>query len=198
VTAQSTISRSIVSLLTLGLALAACEVVQTSQAEQPGITMQGITMQGITMQGITMQGMSLHGFRLAGASLSGSGLHDVHVERGELVAALGSTTLRGTALIGAHLRAQVKQLGATPPSTAVAEFRITAIVPELAQYDPTDTGNTYLYTLEQWVEDSGSWQAACPVDPTADPPRSRWPRSGTSTVIAACPTRSSRSAVPRA
>jgi hypothetical protein len=165
VTVQSSTPSSIAILVTLGLALGACEVVQTSQAVQPGITMQGITMQGITMQGITMQGMSLQGLRLAGATLSGSALHDVHVERGELVAGLGATTLRGTALVGAHLLADVQDLGATPPTAAVAEFRITAIVSELTQYDPTATGNTYLYTLEQWVPDSSTWQAACPVDP---------------------------------
>jgi hypothetical protein len=46
----------------------------------------------------------------------------------------------------------------------VIQYRVAAIQPELAQYDPTATGHTFLYTLEQWVGDSASWQPACPAD----------------------------------
>jgi hypothetical protein len=123
------------------------------------MTMQGMTMQGTLLQGMTMQGMSLDG-----ATLSGDALGNVRVERGELVAERGSITLRGTALVGVQLHAQVRNLGVTPPASAVIEYRIAAVVPELAQYDPTHTGNTFLYTLEQWVDDTGSWQPACPTD----------------------------------
>jgi hypothetical protein len=150
---------------TLGLALGACGVepfpAETSTTAQPGITMQGITMQGITMQGITMQGMSMLGYRVDGASLSGAALGHVRVQRGELVAQRGSVTLRGTSLVGAHLFAEVRDGSAN----AAVEYRITQIVPEAAQYDPTQTGHTYLYTLEQWVDDTGTWQQACPADP---------------------------------
>jgi hypothetical protein len=149
---------------TLGLALCACEVVTTSAVEQPGINMQGINMQGINMQGINLQGMTMQGISLDGVTLSGDALHAVHVERGELIAMRGSTTLRGAALVGAHLHAEVRNLAVTPPATAVAEYRITAIEPERSQYDPTHTGNTFLYTLEQWVDDTGSWQPACAPD----------------------------------
>jgi len=38
---------------------------------------------------------------------------------------------------GAHFLADARNPGVTPPATAVVEYRITAIVPELAQYDPT-------------------------------------------------------------
>jgi hypothetical protein len=152
---------------TLGLVLPACavdEVAETSSIEQPGITMQGITMQGITMQGITMQGMNMQGIRFEGATLRGSTLDDVHVERGELVGRRGGTLLRGAALVDAHLLADVRNLAVTPPAHAVVEYRITAIQPEDPQYDPTHTGNTFLYTLEQRVHETASWQPACPVD----------------------------------
>src|SRR4051812_47322688 len=148
----------------LGMALCACEVVETSSIEQPGINMQGINMQGINMQGINMQGMTMQGMSLGGATLSGDTLHSVRVERGELVAERGSVTLRGAALVGAHLHAQVRNLTVTPPASAVVDYRITAVEPERSQYDPTNTGHTFLYTLEQWVDDTGSWQPACSPD----------------------------------
>ena len=142
-----------------GVALAGCGVEQTSSVVQPGINMQGINMQGINMQGMAMQGFSVDG-----ATLSGDPLTSVRLDRGELVAAHGGATLRGTSLVGAHLFAQVRNLGVTPPVTARVEYRITAIAPESAQYDPTHTGNTFLYTLEQWVADTSTWQSACPAD----------------------------------
>jgi hypothetical protein len=137
---------------------------ETSFTEQPGITMQGITMQGITMQGITMQGMTLQGIRFTGATLSGDPLANVRIERGEVVAERAGTTLRGAALTGAHFHADARNANARPPTSAVAEFRVTAITAEDPSYDPTRTGNTFLYTLEQWVPDSGSWRSACPAD----------------------------------
>jgi hypothetical protein len=48
--------------------------------------------------------------------------------------------------------------------TLPVEFRITDIVDEDPKYDPTYTGSTFLYTLEQNVDNTGSWQPACPVD----------------------------------
>jgi hypothetical protein len=153
-----------ICIVTLGMALCACEAVETSTIEQPGINMQGINMQGINMQGINLQGMTMQGMSLGGATLSGDALGNVRVERGEVVAEAGSATLRGAALVGAHFLAQVRNLQVTPPATAVVEYRITAVVPELSQHDPTHTGNTFLYTLEQWVDDTGSWQPACGAD----------------------------------
>ncbi|HET7502508.1 MAG TPA: ADYC domain-containing protein [Kofleriaceae bacterium] len=151
-------SRSHLSCIALGIALGACGVdepaIQTSATEQAGMTMQGMTMQGMTMQGMRLDGMTL----------SGSTLAHVRVDRGELVADRDSGTLRGAALVGAHLFADVRNVAVSPPATAVAEYRITAVEPEASQYDPTGTGHTYLYTLEQWVPDTGSWQPACPAD----------------------------------
>jgi hypothetical protein len=158
------VMRPYVCWVALGMALCACEAAQTSTVEQAGINMQGINMQGINMQGINMQGMNLLGYRADGATLSGAALDNVRVERGEVVAELGPVTLRGTALAGAHFYADVRNIEVTPPATAVVEFRIAAVQPELSQYDPTNTGNTFLYTLEQWVDDTGSWQPACPAD----------------------------------
>jgi hypothetical protein len=137
---------------TLVVCVAACEIVETSVAEQPGITMQGTTMQGITMQGIDLQGidlqsMNLQGFRFAGATLGGVALANVRVERGELVAEQGGVTLRGAALAGAQLTAEARNTGASPPLATTVAYRIAAVAPELPQYDPTGTGATYLYTL---------------------------------------------------
>ena len=140
---------------TLGIALCACaEVATTSTSTQAGETMQGETMQGMTMQGM----------RLGSATLGGIALAHVRVERGEVVAERGPETLRGTALVGARLEAEVHNPNTTPPATATVDYRITAVTPEDARYDPTSTGSTYLYTLEQWVDETGSWQPACPAD----------------------------------
>jgi hypothetical protein len=148
----------------LVMTLGACDVVATSATEQAGTEMQGTEMQGTEMQGTEMQGMAMQGMRFGDATLSGDALQHVRVERGEVVAERGSTTLRGTALVGAHFHAEVRNLAVSPPVAAVLEYRVTAIAPELSQYDPTYTGHTFLYTLEQWVDDSGSWQPACPAD----------------------------------
>jgi hypothetical protein len=136
----------------------------TGSVEQPGINMQGINMQGINMQGINMQGMAMQGFSVDGATLGGAALANVRIERGELVGEQGGATLRGAALAGAHLFAQARNIAVSPPTSASIEYRITAITPEAAQYDPTHTGNTFLYTLEQWVADSSTWQSACTAD----------------------------------
>jgi hypothetical protein len=113
--------------------------------------------------GMNMQGMNMQGFRLDSVTLAGSSLSNVRVERGEVVGQRGANTLRGTSLVGAHFQAQVRNLAADPPVAALVEYRISAITPESAAYDPTRTGNTYLYTLEQLVDDN-TWQPACPAD----------------------------------
>jgi hypothetical protein len=150
----------------LGIALAACNATGpvTSTKVQPGINMQGINMQGINMQGINMQGMTMYGFSVDNANLGGPPLSNVHVEAGEVVASIGGHVVRGTDLVGAHFHAQVRDVSVNPPVTLDAEYRVTAIAQEDSQYDPTNTGNTFLYTLEQWVADTGSWQTACPAD----------------------------------
>ncbi|HEX3758898.1 MAG TPA: ADYC domain-containing protein [Kofleriaceae bacterium] len=155
--------------VTLGMMLCACGVdpsapVSTASTEQAGMSPQGMSLQGMSLQGMSLQGMNMQGILVAGATLGGSPLDNVRVERGELVAEQAGATLRGTALVGAQLTAQVRNLAVSPPAVALIQYRITAIQPELAGYDPTGTGNTFLYTLEQWIDDAGVWQAACPVD----------------------------------
>ncbi len=149
---------------TAGVALGGCDVVEVSTAEQAGETQQGETQQGENLQGENLQGMNMLGIRLQGGTLSGIALTNVRIDRGEVVAQRGPDTLRGTSLEGAHFFADLRNPAVTPPATAVVEYRITKIVPELPQYDPTKTGHTFLYTLEQWVTDTGSWQPGCPAD----------------------------------
>lgn len=145
-----------------GVALVGCNVVEISTTEQAGENLQGENLQGENLQGENLQGMTMQGIRLSGATLSGVALTNVRVDRGELVAQRGPDTLRGTSLEGAHFLADARDLAASLP--AVVEYRITRIEPERSQYDPTKTGHTFLYTLEQWVSDTGSWQPGCPAD----------------------------------
>jgi hypothetical protein len=154
----------------------------TSITEQAGSNLQGSNLQGTSLHGSTLQGMSLQGFQLSGATLGGSALANLRVEHGEVVAEQNQVTLYSTSLIGAHVFAQVRPLGDSPPVTAVVEYRITNVVPEDVSYDPTHTGSTFLYTLQQWVADSSSWQPACPVDldgrPVAIPLVATWDEHG--------------------
>jgi ADYC domain-containing protein/pentapeptide repeat protein len=134
--------------------------VETSSTQQYGVNMQGVNMQGVNMQGVNMQGVNMQGFELGNATLTGNSLSNLHVERGELVANRGATTLRGTQLTGVHLFAD----GTGPNGDVVIEFRVSSIMADTSNYDPTHTGGTYLYTLEQWVDDTGTWQPACGAD----------------------------------
>ena len=152
--------------LALGLAAGGCQLddradAKTSTVRQYGMSMQGMSMQGMSMQGMSMQGMSMQGFSLDGVTLNGN-LSNVHVEKGELVAQRGSQTLRGTALVGAHLFAQVVS-DSDPNVTAQVEYKITAIAAETGN-DPTNTGHTYLYTLQQHVAETDTWTDACGTD----------------------------------
>jgi hypothetical protein len=153
----------------LGFTLVACGAVETpveatSTAEQSSVKRQGMEMQGMEMQGMEMQGMEMQGMRLGTVRMSSETLRNVRVVKGELFAERGSNTLRGRQLEGARLEAQVRDISVNPTATAVAQYRIGAIYPEDDRNDPTDTGNTYLYTLEQFVPDTNSWRPACPAD----------------------------------
>jgi ADYC domain/Pentapeptide repeats (8 copies) len=151
-------------------AYCACEAAESASTDeqatlrQQGSNLQGSNLQGSNLQGSNLQGMRMLGFQIDGATLGGRPLDSVRVEAGEIVAEQDQVTLRGVALVGAHLQAQVRNLTVSPPATALVEYRITDVVPEDARYDPTNTGSTFLYTLEQWVGDSSSWQPACPAD----------------------------------
>src|SRR5215510_14078523 len=122
--------------LTIGAALGACDVVETSTAEQAGENLQGENLQGENLQGENLQGMNMQGIRLQGATLSGVPLTSVRIERGELVAQRGPDTLRGTMLVGAHFKADVQDQD-SQLAAAVIEYRITGIEPEQQpKYDP--------------------------------------------------------------
>jgi hypothetical protein len=166
---EVTMTRFHICSATLGMMFWACGVESsitnaTTTTEQPGMNLQGMNLQGMNLQGMNLQGLNLQGILVAGATLAGDPLAYVRVERGEVVAEQGGATLRGTALVGAQFQAQVRNAAVSPPATAVIQYRVAAIQPELAQYDPTTTGHTFLYTLEQWVDDTASWQPACPAD----------------------------------
>jgi hypothetical protein len=149
----------------VALCLAACSADLVEGVEAQAFQeQQGTTLYGINLQGDSLAGMSMQGFRVNGATLSGTALTNVHVDRGELVANRAGVTVRGTGLVGAHFRAQVRNLAAG--TSALVEFRIPTggIAAEASKYDPTHTGNTFLYTLEQLVAETGAWQPACAAD----------------------------------
>lgn len=154
----------IICVAALCASYCAPEVVETSTGDQAGTNQQGAQLQGTSLQGTTLQDTTLLGFQFDGATLGGGALVNLRVQQGELVAEQNQVTLHGASLINTHLYAQVRNLGASPPVTALVEYRIANVVPEDAGYDPTQTGSTFLYTLEQWAADSSSWQPACPVD----------------------------------
>jgi len=145
------------------LGLAGCAAPTESVGQQAIMENQGTQLQGVQLQGSQVQGMTMVGFQYAGATLGGAALASVRVEHGELVAEQGGATLHGADLVGAHVYAQAHDPD-HPATTAVVEYRITGVEAEAAMYDPTGTGGTYLYTLEQNVDGNDSWQAACLPD----------------------------------
>ncbi|HEX8114838.1 MAG TPA: ADYC domain-containing protein, partial [Kofleriaceae bacterium] len=148
----------------LSVSACASDVVAMSSSEQAATVLQPMMQQGTELQGMQLQGMQLQGMQLQGASLGGGPLSNLRVENGELVAEQDQITLRGAALVGVHLYAQAADAAADPPVTVSVEYRITDIAEEDPRYDPTDTGSTFLYTLEQNVDHTGVWQPACRPD----------------------------------
>ena len=69
--------------------------------------------------------------------------------------------MRGAQLAGAQLFADVHDVDGGYVRLA---YRIASVSAETASYDPTGTGNTFLYNVEQWVDDTASWQPACSAD----------------------------------
>jgi hypothetical protein len=128
------------------------------------MSQQDTELQGILLQGTQIQGMTLQGFEFASATLNGAPLVNFRLDKGELMGEQNGITVRGTALINAHIFAEFQNKNVHPPQNAVVEYRVTGIVPEDPIYDPTQTGATFLYTLEQNVDGTGTWQLACPAD----------------------------------
>ena len=153
----------------LGAPACAPDGVATSSAEQAStvrapLQQQGRELQGMQLQGLLLAGMAMQGFQLEGATLGDQPLSHLRIEHGELVAEQDQVALRGAALVGAHLYARVGDPGGVLPVTVLVEYRITDIFAEDPKYDPMDTGSTWLYTLEQNVDHTGSWQPACGAD----------------------------------
>ena len=141
---------------------AACSTpaVETSITVQGEATQQGTQLQGLQLQGTQLSGMTMSGFQFTNATLNGTALNNVRIEHGEVVAEQGGVTLHGTSLRNAHLIAQVHNA-----STSVnVEYRIAGVETEPGTYDPTGSGGTYLYNLEQNVDGTGSYATACPAD----------------------------------
>src|SRR5262245_8931601 len=150
----------ILSVLALFASGCATDVLKTSVAVQGEATQQGTQLLGIQLLGNQLSGMKMVGFQLSGATLNGSALVNVRIENGELVAEQNGNTLHNTALATAHLIAQVHNGG----TTATVEYKIDAVAAESSTYDPLNTGSTWLYTLSQNVDGSGTYQTACPAD----------------------------------
>jgi hypothetical protein len=153
--------------LCAGCVVEGVEEPATSAVDQAGMNMQGMNMQGMNMQGMNMQGMNMQGMNMQGflfddVTLSPHELDNVRVVKGELFADRGGQTLRGTALVGARFVARVASSD-SPPVLGEVDYRIAAITPEVG-YDPTNSGSTYLYTLEQYRADTDSWVSACDPD----------------------------------
>jgi ADYC domain len=131
-------------------------VVERRQVQ--GRRMQGRRMQGRNLQGVDLENLTLVGFRYADATLDGAALANLRVVKGELLAERAGVTVRGTSLAGAHIFAD-----ATDGAQLVAvEYRIASVQPELAEHDPTNSGNTFLYRIEQFATDT--WIDACDPD----------------------------------
>jgi hypothetical protein len=139
------------------------EVVETATTVQAGSALQGTQLHGAISQGSNVANMAMLGFQFADATRNGSALSNVRIEHGELVAEQNQTTLHGLDLADTHLLAQWRNVKVNPPTTATVEYRITAVQAETS-YDPTNTGSTFLYTLEQNVDNADNWQPACPLD----------------------------------
>jgi hypothetical protein len=153
----------------LGVSVCGPDVVATASSEQAStllasVQQQGRELQGMQLQGMQLDGMAMQGFQFAEATLGGEPLSNLRIEADELVAEQDRVALRGAALVGAHLYARVGDPETDPPVTVLVEYRITDITGEDPKYDPTYTGSTFLYTLEQNVDNTGSWQPACGAD----------------------------------
>jgi hypothetical protein len=120
----------------------------------------------------------MQGVKMQGATLGGASLANMRVEKGELVAERDGVTLRGTSLTGAKVVGDGRDADGLP---VAIQFQITSVIPEVGGYDPTNTGNTYLYGLEQWIDDDddgiGTWSNAC--DPDTDGRRVAIPLAAT-------------------
>jgi hypothetical protein len=133
--------------------------------DDPDVTyMQGSEVQGRSLFGFPGAVTTTYDFLFGSATRNDAALSNVHIEDGELVAEQNQASLHGSDLVGTHLYAEVRDTSVTPPATTMVEYQITGVQAESASYDPTGTGNSFLYTLKQNVDGAGNWQTACPAD----------------------------------
>ena len=117
---------------------------------------QGTQLQGILLQGTQVQGMTMQGFQFAGATLNGAALANVRIENGELVAEQNQVTLRGGAARHAHLLRRGPEHHRQSPDVRgrrVPDHRHRGGVRATIRRRPA---STFLYTLEQNVDNTGS------------------------------------------
>lgn len=154
---------SIVLIAALCATYCTSEVVETTETVSAidgyGSSVQGTKLDAIQLMG-PHEGKTMLGFQYADATLDGVALTNLRVEKGDLYAERNQVTLHGVALKNAYLYAQVKN-NANPPVITTVEYKLADVQIETG-YDPTGTGGTYLYRIEQNV--SGTFTAACPVD----------------------------------
>lgn len=152
----------------------------TSSVAQAGSQLNGSQLNGSQLNGSQLNGMTLLGFLFDGATQDSVGLTNLRVDKGELIAEQGATTLRGSAFIGTRIQATARNLA--NQTSATVTYRITNVQPETG-YDPTNTGSTFLYTIEYWNTTTSAWEAGCPQDPNgqryAIPVSAEWDETGT-------------------
>jgi len=131
-----------------------------STGDQLSTQSNGSNFNGIHLNGSNFNGMNMVGFMATGAKKGTSDLTDLRVWRGELIAEQGSVTLHGFQLVGTTLQALVRNNNTQPVTDTIVTYRIAGVDPEVGN-DPTNTGSTYLYSLEQWDASVSQWVPAC-------------------------------------
>lgn len=182
----SRISRVVTVCLSSLCAFAyACVVSEDSSTDEQASTQtNGSNFNGMNLNGSNFNGMNLLGFMVEGATKDSVALTNLRVDKGELVAEQGAVTLRGGDLAGAQLQALAQDTSTQPATNATVTYRIASVAAEVG-HDPTNTGSTYLYTLEQWDSTQSQWVLACPTGPDGDhaaiPVAAEWDEAGTRT-----------------
>ncbi len=178
-------SRRITRVLTIGISVLCAFAYACVGTEEVSIAEQALMqLNGSNLNGSNLNGMSLRGFFVSGATKNSSALTNLRVEKGELLAELGGVTLSGDDFDGVELVGEARS-DTAPATSANVEYRITDVIPEDEEYDPLEAGNTYLYTLERWNGETGTWVAACPTDvdgrAVAIPVAAEWDHTGART-----------------
>ncbi len=133
-----------------------------ADVEQPLLNSQGITMQGITMQGTHLLGTSgngptLKGFRLSTLILADGRPASGALEGGELVATVSGQMLRGPALAGATLEAELSD-------GRRRRVRVASVKAELGKHAGPDEPGQLTLRYELQEPRDGGYVALCGAD----------------------------------